>query len=382
MEQEKTRKDKMFGVSYAHFIHDTHESFLSPVLPLLIEKLGINFFTVGLITLIYRIPSFAMPLLGILADRMKVRYFVIFTPAFTAILMCLLGIAPNIYILTIMLFFVGLSSALFHVPSPVMMKMVSGNKVGIGMSLFAVGGEMARTVGPIIILGAVSLWGFEGTYRLIPLGIISSFFLFFMLRKIEVSKEMKKKSTRISETIKLFMPLIVIIIGFNFFTAIMKTSLTVYLPTYLKFKGESLWFAGISLSVFELAGVAGTLLSGFLSDKIGRKRLLLIVSIISPILMYLFSISNSYYVFPLLILLGIFIFASTPVILAMVVEVKSDRPSFINSIYMAISFVIAAIATLLVGLMADYFNLQNTYEISSVIAFGTIPFVLMIKDKK
>ncbi|MFH2144208.1 MAG: MFS transporter, partial [Bacteroidota bacterium] len=279
-------------------------------------------------------------------------------------------------------FFVGLSSALFHVPSPVMMKKVSEKNVGVGMSLFAVGGELARTIGPIIILGAISLWGFEGTYRLIPLGIISSGFLFFSLRKIEVSEETKKKSSKISTTIKDFMPLIIIILGFNFFTAIMKTSLTVYLPTYLNLKGESLWFAGISLSVFELAGVAGTLISGFISNKIGRKRLLVIVSLISPVLMYIFSQASTIFVFPVLVLLGLFIFASTPVILSLVVEVKSDRPSFINSIYMAISFAIGAIATILVGVMADKFNLQNTYEIASFVALGAVPFTMLLKEKE
>ena len=39
---------------------------------------------------------------------------------------------------------------------------------GKGMSYYMVGGELARTAGPMIILGVISWWGLEGTWRLIP----------------------------------------------------------------------------------------------------------------------------------------------------------------------------------------------------------------------
>jgi FSR family fosmidomycin resistance protein-like MFS transporter len=57
--------------------------------------------------------------------------------------------------------------------------------------------------------------------------------------------------------------------GFILFRAGMKSALTLYLPTYLIGKGESLGFAGISLSVLQLTGAAGTFGAGYISDKIG-----------------------------------------------------------------------------------------------------------------
>jgi hypothetical protein len=81
-----------------------------------------------------------------------------------------------------LLLIAGISAALFHVPSPVMVRDVSGHRVGTGMSYFMVGGEMARTLGPILATAAVSWWGLEGIFRLIPLGLLATLVLFIGLR--------------------------------------------------------------------------------------------------------------------------------------------------------------------------------------------------------
>jgi FSR family fosmidomycin resistance protein-like MFS transporter len=173
-----------------------------------------------------------------------------------------------------------------------------------------------------------------------------------------------------------------IIFGITFFRAIMKSSLTTFLPTYINGKGESLWFAGVSLSVLELAGVFGTFFAGVISDFFGRRRLLMIVSIVTPILMYLFVHSTGYATFPILVIMGFFIFASSPIILAIVMDNSSDRPSFVNSMYMTINFAGTSVAALLVGYLADRIGLELTYEISAFIALGAIPFTLLLPDKK
>lgn len=48
--------------------------------------------------------------------------------------MGLVGLANSYAVLFILLFVAGISAALFHVPTPVIVKEASGNKVGTGMS--------------------------------------------------------------------------------------------------------------------------------------------------------------------------------------------------------------------------------------------------------
>ncbi len=51
-----------------------------------------------------------------------------------------------------------------------MVKKLSGERTGRGHELLYVWGRNGQTQGPLIIVGAVSVWGLEGTWKLIPLG--------------------------------------------------------------------------------------------------------------------------------------------------------------------------------------------------------------------
>ena len=162
----------------------------------------------------------------------------------------------------------------------------------------------------------------------------------------------------------------------------MKAALTLFLPTYMKeIRGESLWLAGISLSIIQFSGAIGTLFSGTLSDKIGRKPALLVIFISAPILMWLFLTFDGAFTIPLLILTGFFLFASGPVLLALVHDVKSDSPAFVNGVYMTLNFAMTSVTVMMVGGFGDWLGLEMTYKLTGLFALGSIPFVMMLSDK-
>jgi len=371
---------KVLTISLAHLVHDVPTSFLAPILPLLMVKFGLSMMMAGMLDVYRRIPSLANPFLGLLADRICIRWFIILMPGITAALMSLLGVAPSYTFLTILLLLSGVSSALFHVTSPVMMRHVSTGRIGRGMSFYMLGGELARTLGPLIILGAVSLWGMEGTYRLVPFGLVASGFFYYMLRDVSIEREtVEKKEDGAGKVLVDLIPFFVSITGIFLCRAAMKSALTIYLPTYLTSKGASLWVAGISLSVLQFSGAAGTVLAGTISDRIGRKKTLLIISAVNPFLMYLFVALDGKFTIPVLIVTGFFLFASGPVLLALVHDIDSRRMSFINGIYMTINFVLGSLMVLAVGYAADRIGLDLTYRISAFIALGSVPFVLFMR---
>ncbi len=383
-QDNKFRSGDVVSISLAHLAHDIYSSFLAPILPLIIEKLGISLSMAGMLSVIQRIPSLFNPLIGILADNFKVRYFVIFAPALTTISMSLIGLAPSYLILAILLFIAGISSTMFHVPSPVMIRHVSGKKIGKGMSFFMVGGELARTLGPLIIVGAVSHWGLEGTYKLIPFGLIASIILYFKLRKIDLREDFRKEKVHISytSTFKKFLPTFLTLGLIIFFRGAMKSALTLYLSVFLTDKGNSLWFAGIALSVIQFAGVIGTLTAGTFSDRIGRRTAMVIITAASPLLMWFFLHSEGILTFPILIITGFFLVAPGPVMLAIVQELDTKHLAFVNGIFMTISFGLGSLMLLLVGFLSDKFGLDITYLISSFVALLAIPFALMLPKKK
>ncbi len=364
-------------ISFAHMAHDIFSSFLAPLLPLLIDKLGMSLSMAAFLNILTRIPSLFNPIFGIMAEKTGAKYFVILTPAVTAISMSLLGLANSYAVLFILLFAAGISAALFHVPSPTMIKEAAGDRTGTGMSFFMVGGESARTIGPLLVTAAVSWWGLEGIWRLMPIGIIASLILYIKLRDFDLHRPLSKPKEKgdTKRVLKRFAPLLTTIGLYIMFQAGIKSSLTLYLPVYLTNQGESLWYAGISLSVLQFFGILGTFVSGSLSDKIGRTKALLLSSTGSVLFMGLFVYTSS---MAALALLGLFLFSANPVLMAAVQDTDSQMPTFMNSMYMSINFGVSLVVVFAVGLSGDLLGLPTTYVIFNIIALGAIVMAWMV----
>lgn len=240
-----------------------------------------------------------------------------------------------------------------------------------------VGGESARTVGPLLVTAGVSLWGLEGIYKLMPLGLISSFILYLKLKDFDLNRPVRKTKEKgdSRKLLKKYYPFFTVLALYLLFLSGMKSALTLYLPVYLTSQGESLWYAGISLSVLQFFGVLGAFLAGNLSDRIGRRNTLVISSIGSALCMGLFIHFSSVYI---LAILGLFLLASGPVLMASVQDTHSYMPTFMNSIYMSINFGVSSIIVFAVGLLGDNFGLETTYIVCNVLAIASISMAFLL----
>jgi len=369
---------KILALSISHFVNDVYSSFLAPLLPMLIEKLSLSLTQAGLLTTVMQIPALMNPYIGLLADRVSVRYFVILAPMMTAIPMSLIGLAPSYGVLLLLLFAAGVSVALFHVPSPVMIARLAGSKKGRGMSFYMTGGELARAVGPLAAVGAVTLWGLEGFYPIMLVGIIASGWLYWRLRDVKLMSRNNKKKPQIKSTWRctrhILVPLTAILVARGF----MHASMTAFLPTFVQMESGNLWLAGAALTLFEIAGVGGVLTAGSLSDYFGRRQMLFISLICAPFGLFLFVFSGNYIRVAALLFTGFTLLSTTPVMLALVQEHAGDSPAAANGLFMMISFLARSAVVVIVGMIGDGIGLQAAYIISAVIGLFGIPFILML----
>ncbi len=377
------QSSRVAALSVVHLVHDIYTSFLAPALPKIIEKLGMSYGMAGLLAVIQRIPSLFNPLMGIIAERPSMKYLVIVSPAITAVAMSLIGIAPGYIFLAILLFVSGISSMMWHIPSPVMIKYLSGRRTGKGMSYYMVGGELARTLGPLVILGVIELWGLEGTWKMMPLGFVASFVLYLNFRNVDIKPSATSyKEGNYWRIFRRYSAAFILTGGFTFFQAGVKASLTYYLPTFLTdSEGHSLVFADISLTILQLAGAAGALFAGTISDRLGRTSTLLIISIVTPLLMLIFLSIDGAWIIPVLIPLGFFLFAPTAVMMAMVQDLHTEKKAFVNAIYMTINFFISSLVIPMVGVITDHFGFQTSYLVFNILAFGAVIIVLYTRNK-
>ena len=384
METETTLKDQEFQtgnvttLSIAHAVHDTYSAFLPPLLPILIEKFTLSNTAAGLLSVCYQLPSILQPFIGRLADRTNLRFFVILAPTITGAAMSSLGIAPAYGFAAFLLLLAGVSSSTLHATGPVLGSALSGNRLGRGMSFWMVGGEMGRAVGPLVTVTAIAYLSLEGLPWLMLAGVLTSIFLFFKLDQVSTRPQEQRDPIPWRNGLQKLRPIMLPLAVILLIRGLAMATLTTFLPTLLTREGISLWMAGLSLTILEVSGMAGAFLAGSLSDRFGRRRMLVISFVATPILMYLFIQADPWLKLPLLLLLGFFSISVVPVFMAIVMENAPDQRAFANGVYMATSFLLQALAVILVGALSDWVDLRFTFLLSAGLLLLCLPFVRLL----
>ena len=380
-ESEPFQSPTVITLSGGHSVHDTYTAFLAPLLPVLIEKFSLLKTEAGLLSLIMQSPSILQPVIGYLADSLSMRYFVILAPAITGSMMSLLGMAPSYAVLAIFLFIAGLSSAGIHAVGPVMTGRVSGSSLGRGMGFWMVGGELGRTVGPILLVTAIGYLSLGGLAWLMIGGWVVSVILYQRLRAIPGHDPATSKALPWRAALRTMRPMMLPLAGVLVARSFMMASITTYLPIFLIDEGAGLWQAGAALTLLEAAGVVGAIVGGSISDKVGRRVILIISMVGTPIFALIFLGSSASVRWILLPAIGFFALTAAPVIMAWVQESFLENRALANGIYMSMGFIIRAIVVVILGRVGDLVGLRQGFFYSSIIMLAGIPLIFLMPNE-
>jgi FSR family fosmidomycin resistance protein-like MFS transporter len=219
------------------------------------------------------------------------------------------------------------------------------------------------------------MWTLDGFHRLMVLGWAASLILYWRLRNIPARPEQRQSlRAMLPAARRLFVPLLGVIVPRSF----MLTALAVYLPTFMSRQGASLWVAGASLSIWELAGIGGALMGGTFSDRLGRKTVLLIAMGTASVLMFVFLNVSGWLLVPVLLALGFTALSSTPIMLAMVQECMPHNRAMANGLFISMTFLVRPLVAFAIGLLGDNFGLHSAFYVAAIVALLTIPMIFFL----
>ncbi len=380
MKKNNFQTGKVALIAFSHFVHDVYTSFLAPLMPLIIDKLSLTLGQAGFLSTVMQIPALLNPFIGLFADSKGLaRWLVILAPTITAIPMSFIGLAPSYWMLLVLLTIAGVSVSFYHVPAPVMVAQLSGDRKGRGMSMFMTGGELSRTLGPMIAVGMVAILGFEGFYPVFIFAVMTSVFLYFFLEKSE-KKEKLRKNGSLKATFREIRHVMIPLSGILAARAFMHASMGIFLTVYIANKTGSLWYGGAALTLYEAFGVAGVISSGTLSDWMGRQRVLFWALVTAPAAIFGFIMTTGIFQVLMLIVTGFTVLSTTPVMLAIIQDHAKENPASANGLFMMISFSFRALAVTVVGVIGDFAGLEMMFIISALAGILAVPFLLKLKD--
>jgi FSR family fosmidomycin resistance protein-like MFS transporter len=272
----------------------------------------------------------------------------------------------------------GVSVASFHATAPVAVAYLSGKRLGRGMGFWMVGGEVGRTIGPLVVVGALAAMSMKSMASLSLVAIATSFFLFIRLRDVPLRTRDDGEQVPWRTAVRAMLPLMVLLGALVSLRSLMVMATTLFLPLYLIENSASLWVAGVALSIVEAAGIAGAFAGGWISDHVGRRAVLVFGQITAPIALLAFLATDGWVQVAMLPLIGLSLLAVPPVLMAVVQERFPQSRALANGVYLSMNFAVRSIAAIAYGAFGDTFGLTTSMYIAAAAMFAGLPVIWLI----
>jgi FSR family fosmidomycin resistance protein-like MFS transporter len=366
----------VIAVGVAHFINDAYSSFLSPLLPRLMENLGMSIAVAASLAMTWSLAaSLLQPAAGYLADRYGRKIFVIGGPLISGVFLSLIGLAPSIEVLALILIMGGMGSAAFHPPGAALSGgAAEGKGSGLRMSAFAFGGLFGFAVGPLAVVGLVAVVGLSGMWVAMIPAIVVCALLFVILPadRPHPDAELPPPPMEVLRSLRGPLGVIFVISALSGFIQRMFTTLS---PIISFQDGVSEATGALVLSVYMAGQAVGTIVGGVLTDRMDRTYLLAALTALAlPAHLFAFWLpagSPSMLVFAAVA--GGLNLALMPLVIVLAQEILPDSKGTGSGIVMGLAWAAGSIGVIGFGFLGDAIGPRPAAIISlPLLIIGTV----------
>ena len=374
----------LFALTLIHFAGDFYSSFLSPLFPVFIDKLGLSLTQVGIITGTMRLLAFIIqPTVGYFADRYQTRLFIFAGLGLVVTCIPLTGIAPNYYLLLLFVSLGSIGSAMFHPSVTGMVPLYSGSKVGFSMSIFNTGGTLGFGLGPLFITAYVAVLGLSALPFTMLFGLSILCYLFFAV-PCPQSEGLSRAGffSALRESLGDVWKIVFLIWLTMFLRAVVGQAFLTFMPVLYVQEGFSVVQAGAIYAIFIIAGTFSGLLSGHISDRIGFKPVFLGSFLLMGPSLWLLLQFEGYWVYLGAAIAGGCVLAPLPLGVTMAQTLAPKGRSMVASLMMGFAYGLGGAITPLVGRLADSFSIRPVLMVMTIIPLLVVPVILLFPAVK
>jgi FSR family fosmidomycin resistance protein-like MFS transporter len=344
-------------LSLGHFLIDFCQGVVPALVPfLVVERHFSNAAAAGLVFAISATSSVVQPLFGQLADRLALPWLL---PAsvFLAGSALALGAQSASYAVVLASFGLsGLGVAAFHPEAARKAYLASAQRRTTGMSLFSVGGGLGFALAPALTTPVIIAWGTAGLLGLLaPAGLIA------VLLGCSFSRAAAPPSSpgdhqggprvEIQDDWRAFG----ILSGATICRSIVFYGLNTFLALYFISRWHLTAAGGsTALVVFLGTSIVGTLLGGWLADRVGRRAVIRTGFAGAVVLLTLFlQVTDRHWALVVLAPLAVFMFMPTSVLVVLGQEYLPRRVGVASGVTLGLAVSVGGMCAPLLGWLAD-----------------------------
>lgn len=381
----------MVAIGVCHLINDTMQAVIPAMFPLLERDLGLTFTQLGMISFVLNMfASLLQPAVGFITDKRPFPYALPLGMVSSFIGLTLLILSTQYWMILVSVLFLGLGSAVFHPEGSRVSFMAAGTKRGLAQSIYQVGGNSGQALAPLLSAFVILPFGMKGAALVLVLTSIGIFLLTkiaaWYKRQLEAEKLSKVKKVLVSSlpplTKKQVGFALVVLLFIIFARSFYVTNMTSFYVFYVMDQyGVSVERGQLFVFIFMAFGVVGTFFGGPLSDKYGRKNIILL-SVIVPIPFCLaLPFVPLYVALVLLIVIGMLIMISFTVTVVYAQELVPSKIGTMAGLTVGVAFGMGAIGSVAIGMVMDAMGIRFTMIAVSFLTLLLLVAFLLPRDK-
>jgi FSR family fosmidomycin resistance protein-like MFS transporter len=359
-------------VATAHAANDLYMGFLYTLYPVIRDRFALSLSMVGMVSMVAGIASaFSQPVFGALFDRRGAAVSLYLAPLVTAVLICLLSLAPNVPVLLAMLFIGCLGSAAFHPTGASVTPVLSGSRPAIGMAIFSALGNFGIAAGPSVIAYFIAAWGWNASPVLIAPAAVVVALLVVLLPPRRLAAHTSGRSgitLRGLAADRAGLAAVLRLVFINFCITVGLRGLQTFLGVHLTGLGVPVTSVGLFLTVTLALGALASIYVSSLSTRF-HSRALVASSIVAgpPLGVAGILLLPSPMGWVLVALSGMALSWSNPVLILKAQQHAGGSPAMASSLQMGIAWGLAGVAMLPLGALGEAIGTRTLLVAASIV---------------
>jgi len=370
-------------LALGHLVIDTNQGSLAAILPHLKDSLGLSYAATGAIVLAANVTSaLIQPVFGYLADQTARRWILPVSVLLSSVGIALIGLAPTYAAVLALVAIIGLGVAAFHPEGYRTATAVAGARKATGVSVFSTGGNIGIAIGPPLITALITGLGLFGTLWMVVPGLLVAGLFTAVLPSLSGPSEIRGARAFSGTAPNMIgaMALLIAVIAFRSWT---QLGFSTFVPFYfLDVLHGDPRLVGTLLSVFLGAGVLGTLVAGPIADRVGIRRFLVAVFLLTTPLAIAFLFARGALVFVALAALG-FVLVSTFTVSVVLAQAYLPRnPGMASGLIVGFAIGVGGLGASALGWAADNWGLASALWISALMPLAGFALALFLPEPR
>lgn len=367
-------------ISIGHSLTHWYPATFYLLLPLIGRELGLSYSEIGfIITCQYVAGAVSNIPGGMVVDTvgrqgllMAVSLFWVGFPYF------LMSFTHSYWVLLLCVVLVGIGNNLWHPTAIPTLAQRFPDRKGLALSFHSMSGNLGDALAPLAVgaLLAVLSWRGIVILNVIP-GVVMAILILYYLGALRTggakAKDKIAEEKHEGQSLKEYLrglsillknrELLLLSLGSGF-RSLTQAGLLTFLPVFLAYEmGYSPFWVGICMFVLQASGFAASPVAGHLSDRLGRRRILMTSMLMTAVVLAAMAFAGRSLAFVFFIAaLGFFLYAIRPVLQAWTLECTPKKMGGTSiGVLFGVQAVGSSIGPAVGGVLADQYGLMSVF---------------------